>query len=70
MKRDKGQVHWGEDVKELRHQDLKRSFPWRLKSPRTMADVALESVTVSPELKLARNEWEFSGGVDDSSKEG
>ena len=41
---------------EVRGQDLKRSSPWRLKSPRTMVEVALESVAVSLGLRLARKE--------------
>ena len=49
---------------------MKRSSPWRLKSPRTMVEVALESVTVSLGLKLARKEWECSGGVDGSNRRG
>lgn len=45
-----------ERVRELRHQNLKRSSPWRLKSPRAIADVVLESVTVSPELEPSKDE--------------
>lgn len=49
---------------------MQRSSPWRLTLPRTMVEVALETVTVSLGLKLARNEWECSGGVDGSNRKG
>lgn len=58
----------GEDVKELRHQDLKISSLQRLKSPRTMAEVALERVTVSLELKSSKNECECAGRGDNSTE--
>lgn len=34
-----------------------------------MAEVALESVTVSPELKLSKNEGKRAGRVEDNGKE-